>query len=494
MSLYEKILGESLKTNGNKLALILNESQYTYVALNIKVIKFAKSLEEQGIHKGSKVIVSSKNPLNNALFLLTLMYTEAIPMPLFAKTGRNKVLNLLKKYDVNFVLTDYRVDELDQKRMKMKTNMEAFCYCLSIKNDAELKNTKLILFTSGTTSTPKAIMLSEDNIFSNVKAISAYLNIDNNDSILLVKELSHSSSIIGELFVGLFNGCLIHLSNNIPATAYVLGMLDKYKITVLFAVPTILKGIIEYKKTKKYDLSCLRIINFYGASMNAKDISRLVALFPNTNIIYSYGQTEASPRVTYIEKEDILRYPNSCGRAIEKVSVSVVDNSGVECAPQSIGEIVVTGPNVMLGYYRNKEKTASTVKNGKLFTGDYGYKNSEGFLYITGRKDNLVIRAGKNIYPEEIEGVLASYPDILEVLVRPLYRENSTCDLYAFVVTKEHSEIDKEEIIKYCRDRLEIYKIPKKICVVNELKKTMSGKILRDQEFNELLYIKEGVE
>lgn len=480
MTLYDKILGETIKKFGKNIALLFNECQYTYEELNVEVIRLARCFDEKGIKKGNKVVVSSNNPMTNALLLLAILYVEAIPMPVFAKTGQKKLMSLLETYEVNYMISNFVVSGLEDRQINIETYPELFFYKLGLTEDFELDNTRLILFSSGTTSTPKAIMLSENNIFSNVKSISAYLKLCNSDSILLVKELSHSSSIIGELFVGLYNGCKIVFSNYLPIASYILEMLSVNKVTVFFAVPTLLKGIIEYGCLKNFDLMALRIINFYGASMNAGDITKLVDLFPDTNIIYSYGQTEASPRVTYIEKKDIMVHSGSCGKPIEDVMVSVINN-GVVCDVRQIGEVVVQGPNVMLGYYRDMERTRLAVREGRLFTGDYGYLDEDGFLYITGRKDNMIISAGKNIYPEEIEGVLMSYPNILEALVRPCYKANSTCDLYAYVVVEENVEIDKKDLFLYCKEHLEVYKIPKSVFVVKELEKTMSGKIIRGQ-------------
>lgn len=216
--------------------------------------------------------------------------------------------------------------------------------------------------------------------------------------------------------------------------------------------------------------------------MNINDIKRLIQLFPNTNIIYSYGQTEASPRVTYIEKNNLIKHLGSCGKAIDGVAVDVVNSDCISCNTGEIGEIVVQGPNVMLGYYLNDEKTRMTVRNGKLYTGDYGYFDEEGFLYLIGRRDNMIISAGKNIYPEEIEGVIMNYPGVLEVLVIPKIKSDATCELYAYVVTKENTRIAKSSLFTFCKEHLELYKIPKDVYIVGELEKTSSGKIIRKQE------------
>lgn len=147
-----------------------------------------------------------------------------------------------------------------------------------------------------------------------------------------------------------------------------------------------------------------------------------------------------------------------------------------------IGEITVLGPNVMLGYYCNEEKTAATIKENRLFTGDLGYMDEDGFLYVTGRRDNMIISAGKNIYPEEIENVLMSCDDISEAVVIGRKTDNENCVITAYIVMSDHAVLNMEEIYKLCRDNLENYKIPKEVIPVKKLQKTASGKIKRNIE------------
>lgn len=482
MSLYKKIFENSLRNNSDGIAIVYEQNQCHYKELNQKVKGLAQLFIARGIKKRDKVVIASSNPLQYTFIFLSLIYIEAIPMPVYAKIGRMKLVKLSETYDVNFIITDFDINDFPYEPKKLESYFSINLYKISDNSDLLLDKVRLILFTSGTTSMPKAIMLSEENIYSNIKAISTYLKLFKDDNILLVKDLSHSSSIIGELLVGLYNGCKVVFSGYLPMTTAILNMLSLHKINVFFAVPTLLKGIIEYPKLEKFDLSFLRIINFYGASMNSYDIKNLIKLFHDVNIIYSYGQTEASPRITYIEKNDILKHFGSCGKAIEGVTVKVLKTDNSVCNSFEIGEIVVEGPNVMQGYYRNDEKTRLAVRKNRLFTGDYGYFDEDGFLYVTGRKDNMIISAGKNIYPEEIEGVLMTYPSIMEVLVLPHFRENSTCELWAYVVVKDDVELDRQDLFAFCKEYLEIYKIPKNVFVVKELKKTPSGKIIRKQE------------
>lgn len=486
MSLFDNIVGTGLAKNENGNALICDGESYTYFELIEKVEIIAKKFRENGIEQGHKVLIIGKNPLHFSFILLTLMYIEAIPMPVNFDIGNNKIEGIINYYDVNYIVcvnkNNIRSEYIYQEWNENDGVTYKIYNCMNDK-DVSLIYTKIILFSSGTTNTPKAIMLSEDNVFSNVAAISQYLKINTTDNILLVKDLSHSSSIIGELFVGLYNGSAVVLTTHLPLSGTILQLLDSKKISVFFAVPTLLKTILINDKLKKFDLSALRIINFYGASMNYRDIEYLMEIFPNTNVIYSYGQTEASPRVTYIERQDLLLRKGSSGIPIENVKVNILGDKDCLAQPYEMGEILVVGPNVMLGYYRNEQMTKKVKRNNVLYTGDIGYLDKDGFLYVTGRKDNMVISAGKNIYPEEIESVLMSYEGIAEALVVAKESNDGICELTGYVVMKNNSVLEHDGLFAHCKNNLDLYKIPKTVVVVQSLEKTASGKIVRKQSF-----------
>lgn len=482
MSLYEKIFKRGYRRQPANIALQCDNEVYTYEELELKVMKLAKQFQRVGIGKNSKVVLKMNNPLRFSFALLSLLYLEAIPMPIYHGMGYEKFNHVCEVYGVNFVVLDMEAPNLGQKYQNvLQLSDYGAVYTFEKEIDISLAEIGLILFTSGTTSMPKAIMLTYENICSNVKSISEYLKLTLEDRILLIKDLSHSSSIIGELFVGLYNGCSIKMTTKLLRAVTILSLMSEQKTTIFFGVPTLLKEIMTCKKRQEYDISTLRIINFYGASMNQRDILNIIEMFSETNIIYSYGQTEASPRVTFIEKEMLVKHPASSGKTIRDVSVTIVDSLGNECKAYEKGEIVVKGPNVMKGYYRDKEKTRKVIRDNKLYTGDLGYLDEDGFLYVVGRMDNMFTRGGKNIYPEEIEGVLISHPDVLEALVEPRNNTNEVVEIIAYVVLKDTVSSDVNNIWSYCKKKLEDYKVPKELNIVSSLKKTPSGKIKRKQ-------------
>lgn len=235
---------------------------------------------------------------------------------------------------------------------------------------------------------------------------------------------------------------------------------------------------MDYFNRSSFELPSLRVINFYGAKMPKKDVIALIKIFVGVNIIYSYGLTEASPRVTYIKGNDLLLKPASSGKPIRNVSVKI-SNITDNVNGGNIGEITVKGPNIMKGYYMNAELTNRVLKDDILFTGDLGYLDKDGYLYVTGRKDNMIITSGKNVYPEEIEEVLLHYKGIQEALVKGEYNRVNLLEINAYIVLEPVGCFDKESLYKYLKLNLENYKVPKNVYIIKELEKTASGKIIR---------------
>ncbi len=461
-----------------KIAIKYKNIELSYHELDCMTKKIANVFWADVKRCNIGIVVNS--PMLFTMSLMAVSYLGCVAVPIYVHTGKEKIKELVKQFSLEYVIFEKGYDVLDCEENEESATVLSDLLIhkeISIGKNHSKKNCEIILLTSGTTGAPKGIMLSSDNIKSNVEAIGEYLRLTLNDKIFMVKNMNHSSSIIGELLVGLDNLCTIVFNSKIlTASSMVNSILDN-NITVFFAVPTILREIIlKHKQLNLERIGHLRIINFYGAPMSSQDIIKLVELLPKCNLIYSYGLTEASPRVTYIMGSDLLKKAGSSGKPIKNVKIEISKE-----VLGNNGEIVVSGPNVMLGYYNDEEKTQKTIVNGKLYTGDYGYIDEDGYLYVHGRKDNMIISAGKNIYPEEIEQVLQNAEGVKEVLVRNVSDEKGVERFIAYIVAGD-IEPDISSLFEVCKNRLENYKIPSKFVFVKKLEKTPSGKIVRKQQ------------
>lgn len=459
-----------------KIAIKYKDVELSYSELDDVIKKIADECFADIERCNIGIVVNS--PMLFTMSLMAVSYLGCVAVPIYAHTGKEKIKELVKQFSLEYVIFEKGYDVLNCEESTTVLSDLIIHKEVSVGKNHSDKNCEIILLTSGTTGAPKGIMLSRDNIKSNVEAIGDYLRLTLNDKIFMVKNMNHSSSIIGELLVGMDNMCTIVFNSKILTASSIINSIYDNNITVFFAVPTILREIIlKYKQNDLNKVNKLKIINFYGAPMSSEDIIKMTKLFPKCNLIYSYGLTEASPRVTYIMGLDLLKKIGSSGIPIKNVKVEIANKER-----DNSGEIVVSGPNVMLGYYNDVERTKKVIVDGKLYTGDYGYIDNDGYLYVFGRKDNMIISAGKNIYPEEIEQVLQSVTGVKEVLVQNISNDMGIEKFIAYIVT-DKIKPDKKTLFEVCKNKLENYKIPSKFVYVKELKKTPSGKIIRKQHF-----------
>lgn len=254
-------------------------------------------------------------------------------------------------------------------------------------------------------------------------------------------------------------------------------LVQKYKVTNFTGVPTMLLMLLKYRYSDRYDISLLRYICFGGGSMPVESLKKLVTMYETVGFVQTYGQTECSPRVTALMPKDSLTKLGSVGVEIPDVNINIVDEEGNPVMAGEIGEIIVHGKNIMKGYYKKPDLTKDTIKNGWLYTGDLGYRDSEGYLYIKGRKKNVIISGGINIYPEEIEQIIRDFGNIEDVCI---YGESDFLLGEVPVAQIVAKNIDIDSLKAYCKLNLSNYKIPVRFYIVDTIEKTYNGKIKRE--------------
>ena len=318
--------------------------------------------------------------------------------------------------------------------------------------------------TSGTTGEPKAAMITYNNILCNIKDIGKYFNINSSDTILITRPLCHASALVGELFVSLMCGANIVVNSLAYNPFMIYRTLSKEKITVFCATPTVCYQLADICSRKAERIN-IRKIAISGECMTKIVANKLLNTFQDSELFNVYGLTEASPRVSYLSPDLFNKNPDSVGVALDSVKLKIVD-----------GELYVSGDNVMKGYYEDPELTKKTIQDGWLKTGDMASFDSEGLLYIKGRNDDLIIRAGINIYPQEIENVLLQDEHIKNVIA---YRIKNDISGDKIGLKVETDRIKETEIFEICKQMLPNYLLPDVIECVNELPKNVNGKLIR---------------
>lgn len=459
--LYEKSISNislinNYSTNRNIGIFISNSISYVVAYFSINL--------------NDKVIIPIEDTVRESGLASIIEYCE-LSMIICNNDSEKKLIVLLQEYK------KYRIDILNVDTQQFTSINEKLTYVA--QGDEDEDDVVIMLHTSGTTSNPKRVMLTNKSLLTNIRSNIESLGLKESDKCLIVLPMffgyCNSSQFLSHLYLGA--SMVIYDSTFLPRKF--LEMIDSEKCTNTTCVPSMLHMVINASKREKYDLSTLRYLCFGGGRMSLELLEKILTFFNYTGVVQTYGQTEASPRVTCLMPKDSIRKMGSVGKTIPNVEIDIVDEKGGSVESGEIGEIVVKGHNVMKGYYKKPEITANTIINGWLHTGDLGRVDQEGYLYIVGRIKNVIISGGLNIYPEEIEEVLVRIPEVKEAVVFPVKHEIPGEVPSAKVVLFEGAECTTRAIIEHCRKNLTSNKVPSKVEICDGFEKTYTGKIRR---------------
>jgi long-chain acyl-CoA synthetase len=337
----------------------------------------------------------------------------------------------------------------------------------------EFRDPALLLYTSGTTGRPKGVILSHRNLAANVVSCQNADKFDYNDSFLCLLPFFHTYAITGTILLPLLSGSKMVLVDRFQPLK-VLGLIQEHRISVFLAIPSMYRVLAM--TDGDFDVTSVRFPISGGEPLPVSVAQAFEKRF-GVPIFEGYGQTEAAPVVTL--NVPAARKLGTIGRPLPGVELSIWDDQNKVLPPGEIGELVVRGENVMEGYHHLPEETAKTITDGWLHTGDLGKLDAEGYATITGRKKDLIISAGENIYPREIEEAVAQHPKVKEVAVIGVKDEVRGEVPKAFVIARDGMELDEKELRSFCREHLANYKVPRYIEIVADLPRTPTGKVLK---------------
>lgn len=416
---------------------------------------FSKRLE--GI---KSCAILCKSEMAAAMALLGCFAADVTAIPLSMRYGAIHCNKIIETVNPEAVITDEEDDFLIRK-------------ILDSKYKTPVTRPALIMCTSGTTGRPKGAMLSEENIISNVSDIASYFGIGTTDSILISRPLYHSAVLTGEFLVSLIKGTKIRFYSEKFNPPEILKMIHEHKITAFCGTPTLLEMMSAYNRNNMAET--LKYICASGECMSRDTGLRLKDAFKGSKIYHIYGLTEASPRVLYLPPEKFSEFPEYVGIPLKSVSVKIADKNGNPVLNGKEGVLWVRGPNVMVGYYNDDEKTKAVLKDGWLCTGDIALMNDSGLIRIKGRSDDMIIKSGMNIYPAEIEAALKNDPRVKEVFAYGIKTERTM--KIGMKICGDFSSV--KEVKQMCLKYLPAFQVPDCIEIVEELPKNGSGKIIR---------------
>ena len=337
------------------------------------------------------------------------------------------------------------------------------------------RDTAVILYTSGTTGRPKGAELTHGNLIENARIVASdLLAVTPDDVVFGGLPLFHAFGQTCALnAVQSAGGCVTMLPRFSPDKA--LALLAEHRVTIFEGVPTMYSALLGVPDRAAYDVSALRVCISGGAAMPVEVLRAFEEAF-GCVVLEGYGLSETSP-VASFNHPDRERRPGSIGTPVRGVQMQVVDPDGKPLPAGEVGEIAIRGHNVMKGYWRRPEDTAAAVKDGWFRTGDLGRVDDDGYFSIVGRKKELIIRGGYNVYPRELEEVLHEHPEVAEAAVIGIAHPSLGEEVAAAVALKQGASTTAEEIRAYVKDRVAAYKYPRYVWLVDELPKNATGKV-----------------
>jgi long-chain acyl-CoA synthetase len=448
-----------------------------YVVVNCNPLYTARELAFQLKDSGAEAIVI----LENFAHVLEQAQPEVGIKNIFV-TSLGEMLPFPKSAIVNLVVRKV-------KKMVPNWNLPG---TLSLKNAFAYESNKLapaklaqsdiafLQYTGGTTGVSKGAMLTHGNIVANLQQAQAWLNpllAEEGEIIITALPLYHIFALTANCLTFLKIGAMNVLITNPRDIPGFVKEMSKYKFTTITGVNTLFNALVNSEQFKSLDFSRLKI-SLGGGMAVQKAVAEKWKAVTGKPLIEAYGLTETSPAAT-INPLNIKEYNGAIGLPLSSTEVAIRSDEGQYLPVGEIGEICIRGPQVMKGYWNRPDETSKVLlPDGYLLTGDIGYINDEGYVFVVDRKKDMILVSGFNVYPNEIEAVVALHPGVLEVAAIGVPDEKSNEVVKIFVVKKEPS-LTAEEITDFCRKNLTAYKVPKQIEFRSELPKTNVGKILR---------------
>ncbi|HET9445823.1 MAG TPA: long-chain-fatty-acid--CoA ligase [Steroidobacteraceae bacterium] len=506
-------LHRAVQRHPEKLATIFEERRRSYREFALRVARLAAALQTLGMGRGDRVGMLALNSDRYLEFYYGTWWGGGTVNPVNIRWSAAEIAYSLDDCDTRILLVDERfkgaAEELRQRSKSLRTlvycgdgqtpdgmlNYEQLLAETSPMSDARSGGRDLaaVMYTGGTTGFPKGVMLSHDNLASNALSFICEGATHSDGVALLIAPMFHVAC-----------GVMINSHIMVGGTYAIAGMftpqatlqaIQTHRVTHALLVPTMLQMLIDWPEARNYDISSVRLLAYGGSVISEALLKRALQFFPDAQFVQAYGMTEMSPCMTYLSARDhrsdkagILR---SAGRANLTTQVRIVDSQGAEAPRGVVGEVAASGPGVMLGYWNKPEQTAVVVRNGWMHTGDGGFMDEDGYLFIVDRVKDMIISGGENVYSAEVENALAQHPAVAISAVIGIPSDQWGEAVHAVVVLKPGSTHDigdaasneklGAELIQHCRQFIAGYKCPRSVEFRASLPMTGAGKIQKTE-------------
>jgi long-chain acyl-CoA synthetase len=488
----QELVRESAAEHGDKIFMFFGNREISYRELNQAANRVAAGLVRLGIKKGSKVALLVTNRPEFVFSMFGAYKLGAVTVPINCNLKAEEIEYIISNSDASTIITSPEFTEtvrgVQSRVAALKTFVVLgddlyggipFDALMTEKPDEPAvdvlpEDEASIIYTSGTTGKPKGVILTHDNYCFDARSMVEGANITESDRYMCVLPLFHVNgqvvTVIGPMVAG---ASMVLCEGFSPSTFF--ADLERFQATTFSAVPTIYSILLNLPDASAYDLSRLSMCICGAAPMPVEVFTEFEKRF-SAFIIEGYGLSEGTC-ASCVNPVGGLRKIGSIGLPLPGQEMKIVDSDGRPLGTGEVGEIVTRGRHVMKGYYKNPQATAEVLKDGWLYTGDLGYSDEDGYFFISGRKKEMIIRGGANIYPKEVEEILYQHPAVKEAAVIGVPDKIWGEEVVACVILKDEAQATEEVLIAFAKQKLADYKCPKQVFFMTEMPKTATGKI-----------------
>ncbi|MCU0666401.1 MAG: AMP-binding protein [Candidatus Omnitrophica bacterium] len=494
----KQILEARLKEHKDKTAVIFRDQKISFAQIYDVSLKLAASLEKLGVRKSDKVAIYLPACPEYIYSYLAIWLLGSVSVPLdFMLTqdelvsciahSEAKILIAKAKHAVDFAGLSKGASNLKQIITLGESSSEALDLHRLIQEEKPLKvfpqispkDHAIIFYTSGTTGKPKGVLINYQQLGAPAKSMSLFVNGDltSKDNVLCALPFSHLGGLIYIQNLIFFGYTLILMERFMPVEF--LKNIQQYKVACFWIVPSMYYALLQLKEFETFDLSSLRWIVTFGASNSPDALRRFHQFCPGAHLLNGWGMTETNAPTTVLPMgSDNIE---SVGRSAPWIKVRIFDEQDKEVSPGQVGEVVVQGDVVTDGYYKDEALTRETIRNNWFYTGDLGKIDAQGFLYIVGRKKEMLKVAGEIVFEPEIEAVLQKHESIAEVAVVGMPDKLRGEVPKAYIVLRQNAVISEDDLRYFCKQHLAHFKVPHSFEILASLPKNRSGKINKEE-------------
>ena len=501
----------------DRLAMIFEDKRITYDELQARANRLANALEGLSVEAGDRVAILQVNCNQYVEAYFATAKLDAVYVPLSYRTRADELAYMVNDSQPKVLFVGGRYTDLARSIAGRLATVEHY---VSLEEpvegwlryddllaagavderfpEADGDDLTIIIFTAGTTGFPKGVMLSHESFSSYILSNVSPPELDEDERNILTVPLYHIAGVQA-FMAAIYGGRTLIVQRQFDAKGW-MELVERERVNRAMMVPTMLKMLMEHTDFRCHDLSSLDVITYGAAPMPLEVIKRAIQEFPRAHFINAFGQTETAATITMLPPEDHaldgsaeeiekkLRRLSSIGKPLEDVEVRIVDESGDPAAQGDVGEIVARGARLMKGYWHQAEATAEAIRGGWLYTGDLGYFDDDGYIFLSGRAKDFIKRGGEMISPEEVEQVLHSHSAIDEAAIIGVPDADWGERVRAVVVLKNGQTSAEHDIIEFCRQRLASFKKPESVIFADALPRNPLGKVLKRELREEYSY------